>query len=477
MHDARLRLAAAGLSIGAGAGYELLDQTSALGTSQFMEKARYQRSLEGELARTIASLRSVKHARVHLGLPKRSVFITDRRQPRASVLVDLYPGDALTKGQVASIVHLVASSIPELAAKSVTVVDQQGTLLSESDGDTDIALASKQYDFTRNVEKKYISSIANILEPLVGKDAFKVEVTADVDFTRQEQTSESFNPDLPAVRSEQVFEEEKAMTGMGGPPGAVSNQPPAAGQAPEQNANGNLGQNAGQTAGQANPNRRRQSVKNYELDRTISYTQNSVGRVRRLSVAVVLDDLPSSVSKVAPTEDSQAAQDADVKTASATAARTPIPPLMMENITQLVKDAVGYDPQRGDRVVVLNQVFMAPEDVVPEVAPEQPFYRAEWFMPWMKKIVGWLVALIIMFGVLRPILKNLSAFSESTRSLDMAMPELPSLDAPETTISQKEILLPGPAESYEAQLNAVKSMVAEDPRRVAQVVKNWLSEG
>jgi flagellar M-ring protein FliF len=470
IHDARMKLASAGLSSTQGAGYELLDKGSALGTSQFMEKARYQRSLEGELARTIASLRPVKSARVHLALPKRSVFITDRRKPRASVLVDLYPGARLSQGQVASIVHLVASSISELDSKQVTVVDQQGNLLSDSDPDSDIALASKQYEYVRNIEKKYLASINNILETIVGKEAFKVEINADVDFTREEQTAEQFNPDLPAVRSEQIFEQQSGTALEGGVPGALANQPEGAGRAPE------VGQ-GGEGGGEGGVDRRvsRTSVKNFELDRTISYTQRQVGQLRRLSVAVVLDDLPGQAPLAPADGEAQAASGEDGE-ALVSQTRQPIPAAMLENITQLVKDAVGYDPSRGDRVVVLNQPFMAPDEQLDFEVEPVPFYEADWFVPAMKMAFGWLVAIIIMLGVLRPILRNLSAFSTSAQDMEMSMPDLPALDEPEDSSTPPEILLPGPEESYEAQLNAVKSMVAEDPRRVAQVVKTWLNE-
>jgi flagellar M-ring protein FliF len=466
IHQARMRLASAGVSTSQGAGgYELLDKGSALGTSQFMEKARYKRSVEGELARTISSLRSVKSARVHLAIPKRSVFITDRRKPRASVLVDLFPGSRLTEEQVASVVHLVASSITELDAKQVTVVDQNGNFLSESDGNSDIARANKNYEYTRNMEKKFLASINNILEPILGEAGFKVEVTADVDFTKEEQTAEQFNPDLAVVRSEKIMEEQSGIGELGGVPGAVANQPPAAGQAPEVGAAPGAGGAMGQDQRVS-----RQSLRNFEVDRTISYTKRQVGQLRRLSVAVVVDDLAPPPQPADP-NNNQAADPA-----AAAPVRTPVPAAMMENITQLVKDAVGYDPRRGDRVVVLNQAFRPPE-AIPDIEMEPvPIWEADWFAPTMKMAFGWLIAIIVMMAVLRPVLRNLSAFSQSAQSMEMTMPELPPLEEPEDSIAQNEVLLPGPEESYEAQLNAVKSMVAEDPRRVAQVVKTWLSE-
>lgn len=470
--QARMRLAAAGVAASKGTGYELMDQGSSLGTSVKRETILHQRSIEGELARTISSLRPVKSARVHLALPKRSVFITDRRKPSASVFVDLIPGSSLDKGQVASIVYLVASSISELDSKQVTVVNQNGDLLTDIGSDTEIGLASKQTEFTLNLEKKYLERVSNILTTIVGKDAYTVEVTADVDFTREEQTAESFNPDISAVRSEQLFEEQSGQQDQGGVPGAQANQPAAAGRAPEQ-AQGDAAAEGGPGGDKRT---RRQTVKNFELDRTISYTKRQVGRLRRLTVAVVIDDIVTAAPAAA--EEAGGKKKKKKKDeAPAAPKREPIPAEMLENITQLVKDAVGFDPQRGDRVKVVNQAFMAPEPQAIEIEMEPvPFYQSDWFPSFLKMATGWLIAIMIMLGVLRPILRNLSAFSESAQDMEVAMPELPALDEPEDSIAQPEVLLPGPEESYEAQLNAVKSMVAEDPRRVAQVVKTWLSE-
>ena len=292
IHKARLKLASSGFPTGNGIGYELLDKDQGFGTSQFLEKARYHRSLEGELSKTIASISTVRGARVHLAIPKKTVFVGDNRKPSASVLVDLYPGRALEKGQVASIVHLVASSIPQMSVKQVTVVDQQGTLLSENDQEDDIRLAARNLDFTRKIEQIYLGRVNSILEPILGMDRFKVELTADLDFTRLEQTSETFNPDLPALRSEQVLDEIQGDgAGASGIPGALSNQPPGAASVPEQ-ANNDPTAGDDSMSG-ANGNRRNQATRNYELDRTISHTQHQMGRLRRLSVAVVVDGFPS----------------------------------------------------------------------------------------------------------------------------------------------------------------------------------------
>ncbi|MQT44924.1 flagellar M-ring protein FliF, partial [Pseudomonas sp. FSL R10-0765] len=233
---ARLKLAAAGVTPSDGnIGFEILDKDQGLGTSQFMEATRYRRGLEGELARTISSLNNIKAARVHLAIPKSSVFVRDERKPSASVLVELYPGRSLEPGQVMAIINLVATSVPELIKSQVTVVDQKGNLLSDQAENSELTMAGKQFDYSRRMEGMLTQRVHNILQPVLGNDRYKAEVSADVDFSSVESTSEQFNPDQPALRSEQSTNEQRtASNGPQGVPGALSNQPPAPATAPQQ---------------------------------------------------------------------------------------------------------------------------------------------------------------------------------------------------------------------------------------------------
>mgnify|MGYP005723560285 CR=1 FL=1 len=467
IHQARMKLAAEGFPAGNTLGYELLDKEQGFGTSQFMEKTRYYRSIEGELARTISSMTSVRGARVHLAIPKRSVFVNDRRQPSASVFLELYPNKSLDRMQVASIVHLTASSIPELSEKHVTVVDQRGQLLSETDSNSDIVLAAKQLDYTKTMEQKYVDRISNILEPLVGRDGYKVQVSADIDFSLKEQTSEYFSPDLPAVRSEQTLSE---VVGPGGAaagiPGALSNQPPGAVTAPEQ-ADGAAGEAESTVAG----NVRKQATRNFELDRTISHTRHQVGEVKRLTVAVVLDD------RYVAKEGEQELQP------------EPISQAELERIQTLVRDSIGFNAARGDSVSVINQSFHKYADDLVADIPPPPIWQQPWFWDLVKRGGGFLFVIFLIFGVFRPILKRLAETGrdESLVALESQL-EGGLLDGagagagegegqPDVTLSgTSNPLLPGPDASYEQHLDAVKSMVAEDPRRVAQVVKTWISD-
>ena len=353
---ARIKLAGAGIAPNDGnVGYEILDQEQGLGTSQFMEATRYRRGLEGELARTISSLNNVKGARVHLAIPKSSVFVRDERKPSASVLVELYPGRSLEPSQVMAIVNLVATSVPELDKGQVTVVDQKGTLLSDQQELSELSMAGKQYDYTRRMEGLFTQRVHSILQPVLGNGRYKAEVSADVDFSAVESTAEMFNPDQPALRSEQKLNEERqAASGPQGVPGALSNQPRAR-HCPQQAAPAAaapavapgqpiLDDNGQQIIDQATgkpmlapypTDKRDQTTRNFELDRSISYTKQQQGRLRRLSVAVVLDD---QIKVNAQGETTHVPWTADE----------------IARFTRLVQDAVGFDASRGDSVSVIN---------------------------------------------------------------------------------------------------------------------------
>ncbi|MFA7554510.1 MAG: flagellar basal-body MS-ring/collar protein FliF [Spongiibacteraceae bacterium] len=461
MNDARLKLAGAGISADGSFGFELLDKDQPLGTSQFMENARFKRGLEGELARTIASIRSVRAARVHLAIPKTSAFIRDAREPTASVFLDLYSGAGINSGQVRAIANMVAFSIPSLTIENVTVVDQRGNLLSNFDVDDNMATANKHLEYVHQLEGSLIKRIGSILEPVLGKDGFRAQVSADVDFTQVEQTDELFNPDLPSIRSEQLVEESRgAGAGGGGVPGALSNQPPVDGQAPE-----NVGDGVAGAVTAASSNSRKQSVRNYELDRTISHTRHQVGKLNRLSVAVLVDNV-SSV-------------DADTGEITSVA----IDPAELDRLTTLIKDAVGFDITRGDSVNIINSAFISKEPAAPMVIEELPIWEQPELLKYGKLLLGGIVVLALIFGVLRPAMRGLTDTTKDMREIEAqrALGELSGdlgsdLVGDTVTLSGGDsLLLTGPNEGYQQQLNAIKGLVAEDPGRVAQVVKKWVA--
>lgn len=462
LHEARMKLAAGEALTNKVEGYLLLDQEQELGTSQFMETARYRRAIEGELAKTIASLHSVKSARVMLAIPKRSVFVRDNRKPSASVFVSLASGRGLEPSQVRAIVHLVAHGVPELDRRDVTVVDQQGNLLSELDDESATGETEKQFAFARKVERELLTKINSILEPVVGAANFKAQVSAEVDFTWVEETEEQYNPDLPAVRSEETMEEFRSGQTQGGVPGALSNEPPGSASAPE------IAIGEGGASGQSTGKHRRQSTRNYELDRTISHTRYQVGRIIGLTVAVVLDDIV-----VAGAESGEGVAE-------------PWSQTDLLRLTQLVKDAVGFSAARGDRLTIINEPFI-PREELAEAAED--FWMQSWFRDIVKLGLTGLLLLVLVFGVLRPALKALAGPSTEERMKALvAEQELEQLadtelddeqDFMDDTITLsggEELLLPGPGESYARQLDAIKGLVTEDPGRVAQVVKKWLTE-
>lgn len=451
LHQARLAIAGAGLSDDQTVGYELLDQDQPLGTSQFMENARYLRSLEGELARTVASVNQVRTARVHLAIPERSVFVRDRREPSASVFVDLFAGAEMEADSVKAIRNLVASSIPELSPDNVSVVDQRGRLLSDQPENVEEEMTNRQFEYTQRVEQSLVNRINSILSPVVGTDNFRAEVSADIDFTKVEQAEELYNPDLIALRSEQTVNEERVGEAEGGVPGALTNQPPGAAEAPEE-ATEEGAQNQPPTT------TRNEATRNYEVDRTLSYTQYQQGRVRRLTVAVVVDNLAQTNPETGEAESQEWAEED------------------LERMRLLVQDAVGYDPSRGDSINVVNSTFRADDTPMEEPA----WYTQPWFWTIVKQILAGFFVLVLVFGVLRPALRNL--LSRGAEEQEAEEDALASLDIDEESITDDKVTLstvdeyqlPGPSESFERQLDALRGLIAEDPGRVALVLKRWI---
>ncbi len=452
-YKAKMALAGQGLPRGGNQGFESLEKDQGLGTSQFMERARYVHALEGELARTISSFSNVKTARVHIALPRESVFVRDHREPSASVLVDMYGGRTLDDNQVSSIVSLVATSVPNLKSENVTVVDQAGSLLTDRSKADVIGVTNKQFKYVAQVENNYVRKVEDLLTPLFGVGKVKARVSADIDFTQLEQTKESFNPDLPSLRSEQVMKEIKSdSSASGGIPGALSNDAPdekdeIADASPTSNTS----------------DQKESFTKNYELDKTITHSKQQEGRIKRLSVAVLIDNYVST--------------DPD----TGEVVRTQISGEELERVKKLVNDAIGYNPKRGDTVTIINSDFKIPKAI--EALPEEPFYQNPWFWEIAKQVLGALFILFILFGVLKPMLTNLSSKSVQ---LNQVLGEQygkgggkgsggnRGASAGEGADVDADSMLGGALLSYEDQMRAIKKLASEDPKRVAQVVKKWM---
>lgn len=472
VHELRLKLATQGLPREGEMGFDSLSQGSSFGTSQMMEGARFQHALEGEIARSVMTIRGVKSARVHLAIPKESVFIRQPRKASASVVVELGSGYGLEPGQVEGVVHLVAASVPQLEPSQVTVVDGRGRLLNSRDSASGMNLTSKQFDYKRQVEDHLIERVENILSPVVGRDGMRTQTTVDLDFTETERTQELYNPDLPALRSEQVSEEQNR--GGGGPqgvPGALSNQPPPAGVAPEIAGQNPPAPAAGQAAAPApapaQPSSASKSAtRNYELDKTISHSRLGTGEVRRLTVAVVVDH-----QRILQPDGSQTSQ--------------PYSDEDLSRFSSLVKEAVGYDASRGDRVTVTNAAFKTEQAQAAEPVWERP-----WFWSVAKQVGAGLVLILLILGVLRPALRGLAGGGAPARgdteaeaaggvpavAVAGALPELTGPGGAEGALEgPDDVLLLEAPQSYEKRLEFAQRAIDNDPKRVAQVIKLWMT--
>lgn len=462
IHDLRLKLAAQGLPKGGNVGFELMENQK-LGVSQFLEQVNYQRSLEGELARSIQSLGSVAGARVHLALPKPSVFVRDQQKPTASVLLNLQPGRALDPGQVSAIVHLVASSIPELTTGNVTVVDQNGNLLSEQPKQNGLGkqLDATQLKYVEQVQQNIIKQVESIIAPLVGKENVRAEATAEIDFAQVDTAAEMYKPNSPpepqAIRSQQTSESSQPGPGASGIPGALSNQPPGVATAPVDGQ----GPDAG-PAGTAGPTRK-DATTNYEVDKTIRYEQRPMGGIKRLTVGVVVNyrrsvDPQTGKIIVRPLATAEVAQ-----------------------INELVKQAMGYSEQRGDTLNVTN----APFDGVdrPDDAPPQPdWWRDPANLPLAKEIGKYVLLFAvlaflyyrILLPLMRPAIKKFDQVTALPPEPDSAKatPEEIAAELAEEALEEQEVERRN--QGYRANLQMAQELAREDPRIVANVIKAWL---
>ena len=460
VHNVRLKLAAQGLPRAGNVGFELLENQK-LGTSQFVEQVNYQRSLEGELANSIQSVSAVSSARVHLALPKPSVFVRDQQKPTASVLLNLQPGRSLDQAQVSAIVHLVASSVPELTPSNVTVVDQNGTLLSDTSAKNGKQLDPNQLKYVEALQQNIVKQVESIIAPIVGQNNVRAEATAEVDFAQVDTAAELYKPNSPpepqAIRSQQTSES----TGPGsqnpsGVPGALSNQPPGVATAPIDGAAPSAGQQTGTAPTSKN------ATTNYEVDKTLRFEQKPMGGIKRLTVGVVVNYRRS----------------VDPKTGKVVI--KPLSAAEVAQINELVKQAMGYNQARGDTLNVAN----APFDVVDKPADVTPdLWKDPNNLPMAKDVAKWvfiaLVLLFLWYRILRPIMKPvMKKFDQAVEMPPEPEPEEPE---PEPEPDHEEIArIAREAEEqkqvivYKSNLEMAKTLAQNDPRIVANVIKEWL---
>ncbi len=466
----RLKLAGKGLPQGSASSAVMLANDSPFGMSDLAERTRYQQLLESDLGSTIGGLQSVRAARVHLALPKPSAFIRDNREASASVLVTLYQGRQLDAGQVAAIVHLVASSVPGLDARQVSVVDQQGQLLT-TDPTSPAAVGDDRMRMATRIENTYGQRIEELLTPLVGPGRVRAQVSVDLDFSKSEKATETFGHDHPALRSEQTSNERRGGgAAAGGIPGALSNQPPSLVAQPTA-ANPDAGKGQADPTGNAatdmdaGGDTSSSATRNYELDRTISHVSDPAGRLARLTVAVVLDNklLEKDLART------------DGSSGAAGTESVPFTTQELQRLTELTKDAVGFDAARGDSVTVVNQPFQRPAAF--DALPKPPLWERPGVMDLIKQGLGVLIALLVAFGLLRPLLKGVARGEATTRALPSPAPKI-SVNADDGTDADQPAKLAhsAPTLEYEQRIGQARQMVSENSKQVAQVVKNWVSE-
>ena len=459
VHDVRLRLATQGLPRGSVTGFELME-TNRFGMTQFQERLNFQRGLEGELTRSIQALSSVQGARVHLALPNQNGFFREQQKPSASVLVSLHPGRILDRAQLAGIVHLVASSVPELAPSAVSVLDDTGKLLSQSpDAAGEEGINAQQLLYVQQIEQQYARRIMEILEPVVGRNNVKAQVSAELDFSRTESTSEQFRPnqtpDSGAIRSQQVLESSgtanKTATGV---PGAVANQPPAPSAAPVNGAN--PAPTAGGQQGVGESTSKRESTTNYEVDKTVKVTRGNNWAIKRLSAAVVVNYQALAEEKGGATP-------------------KPLTPEQIEQMTGLVRETIGFNKERGDSVNLMNTPFLSSETPAPAV----PLWKQPETIE-LAKTFAWplgavLFAALVLLGLVRPALKGTAKPAEAVpvaggqlSALEADEPDRPALPAP---TKKDEVVEVTPEQ---LRLEEARVLAKANPVAVANILKTWV---
>jgi len=454
VNDVRLKLAAAGLPKSSVIGFELMDNAK-FGQTQTQERVNLQRALEGELTRTISSIDAVESARVHLALPNQNGFFREQQKPSASVVLMLRGGRTLDRSQLAGIVHLVASSVPELQTKDVSVLDQTGALLTENNDRNVQGLDASQLQYVNEMESGYTKRIQELLEPVVGRENLRASVTADIDFSQSEATSEQFKPNQDpkdaTIRSQQLNDTGgNAGTVPSGVPGASSNQPPVGATAPINGSSAPLQAAQGGTIG---ANGHRETVTNFEVDRTVRVVRNATGLVRHLNAAVVVNQRVNT--------------DAKGKTTS-----TPLTQDEMDKLTALVQEAIGFDQTRGDSVKVINAPFKIEASMKSE---ELPIWKQQWLIDLLRAGAVpaglTLVALAALFGLVRPAV--MAAFAPPVVESKPEGLNAVVDDPNELSMDELPQLLEAP--QMAKKLESARQLAKDNPTAVANIVRDWVN--
>ncbi len=440
VQEARLRLAQEGVIAREMPGFEILDKDQGFGESQFMKQTKYLRAIQGELSKTISKIQSINSARVQIAMPKQTSFVGSHSKPSASVFIDVYAGRPLSSNQVSAIVNLVATSVPGLSPEDVSVIDQNGALLTNH-GDGNMLIANENLDYQHKIESTYEQRVLELLEPIVGLNRVKAKAAVYIDFSIEEETKENFDPEKTVLRSEQISNESRGLSSTAtGVPGALANQAPTA---------------SGE--GGANSSESQQATKNYEVNRSIQHLKSAPGKLKKLSLAVLVDDKLTFNDQ------------------GVIESRTPLTESEINSLTLLVKDAVGYDETRGDKLSVINVSF-APAPPAP-VEPPASWSDSPWLPSLIKQGLAGGLILIMLFLVIRPVMRGLSQVESASISTEK---ELADIKKAQLDVAEKEQKLAEAEFNMRKEKNQIKmiqELVNDDPRRVAQVVKNWVEDG
>lgn len=431
--QARIKLSAAGIAKDDNFNFSYLNSQNSIGNSQFQENARYLRALEGDLARTISEIEGISAARVHIAIPQNNIFADENQRPTASIVVNMAPGLSSDKEKIRAIVQLVASSVPGLDPKNVAITDQYGHFLSGA-LDQDSINNTEQLNYQNNIQNYYEKRIESMITPLLGDSRVNVRVYANIDFTQQEEAKEQYDPDNRVIRSEQEITEQSGGAGASGVPGSLSNTPP------ESSSDKNASQQASGSEGKS------ESIKNYEITKSVTYKKAMHPKINALSVAVVVDN--------------EASIDPQTN-------KTVVKPLSQEKInkiTELVKATIGFDEKRGDRVTVVNSSFMP----LPTIVPEKPlhFWDQIWFWDVMKKTIGSILGFVLIFILYRKLANYMKSPPPPVQKL--LLKEEEDEDMNKITKELHEL--------KQTKMNKLKELASRDPNRVALIMKNWVGK-
>ncbi|WP_167496105.1 MULTISPECIES: flagellar basal-body MS-ring/collar protein FliF [Shewanella] len=458
--DVKLLLSRAGIQSSTQAN-DYLSQDSGFGVSQRMEQARLKQSQESNLARAIEELKSISRAKVILALPKENVFARNASKPSATVVVSVRRG-GLGQEEIDAIVDIVGSAVQGLVPSRVTVTDSNGRLLNSGSQDGTSARARRESELVQQKEAEYRNKIESILMPILGPENFTTQVDVNMNFTAVEQTAKRFSPDLPAIRSEMTIERNSSGQGIGGIPGALSNQPPMESAIPEVAGEASSSTTSGDSS--------KEATRNYELDTTISHTRQQIGVVRRVSASVAINFKPGQVDE------------------NGQVSRVPRTEQELTNIRRLLEGAVGFSTQRGDALEVVTVPFM---DQLIEELPEPDMWEQPWFWRAIRLALGALVILVLILAVVRPMLKKLTNPNGVEMPDDVrpghelaeiedqyAADTLGMLNTTEAEYSYADdgsIHIPN-LHKDDDMIKAIRALVANEPELSTQVIKNWLQD-